>query len=60
MDMVTALVPHIDMSSSISLGNNEFDIVLEKMICSRYLEQKLSDLAFPNDIVLLDNSKKMF
>ena len=35
-------------------------MVLEKRISSRYTEQKLSDLAFADDIALMDNTEETF
>ena len=49
----------IDYILKHSLDDNKLGMVLEKRISSRYPEQKLSDLAFADDIALLDNTEEM-
>ena len=41
-----------------SLHDNKLGTVLEKRINSRYPEQKLYDLAFADDIAMLDNTEE--
>ena len=48
----------IDYVLKHSLDDNKLVMVLEKRISSRYPEQKLSDLAFADDIALLDNTEE--
>ena len=48
----------IDYILKHSLYDNKLDMVLEKRISSRYPEQKLSDLAFADDIALLDKTRQ--
>ena len=56
--MVPTIVRHRHWVLKNSLDKNDLGIVLEKQRCSRYQKQQLSDLDFPDEIALIDESEQ--
>ena len=56
--MVPTIVRHRHWVLKNSLDKNDLGIVLEKQRSSRYQKQQLSDLDFPDEIALIDESEQ--